>query len=175
MPATFRTASIWRTSTRSSARPTTTGNIASVDSHGGMQCPMPDATHDLVFWKDLAAKFSADQGVLFELYSEQILAPSLQAGHIVVLDNLNTYTGEKVRRAIEARGCQLLFLPSYSSDLSPIEEAFSKLKAFLRRVGARAPEALQEMIGQALQTITVQDAHGWFRHCGYLSLEEKAS
>jgi len=117
---------------------------------------------------------SADTTV-FELYIEQILAPSLQAGHIVVLDNLNTHTGEKVRRAIEARGCQLLFLPSYSPDLSPIEEAFSKLKAFLRRVGARAPEALQEMIGQALQTITVQDAHGWFRHCGYLSLEEKAS
>ena len=117
---------------------------------------------------------SADTTV-FELYIEQILAPSLQAGHIVILDNLNTHTGEKVRRAIEARGCQLLFLPSYSPDLSPIEEAFSKLKAFLRRVGARAPEALQEMIGQALQTITVQDAHGWFRHCGYLSLEEKAS
>ena len=104
----------------------------------------------------------------FELYIEHILAPSLQAGQIVILDNLSTHMGEKVRRAIEARGCQLLFLPSYSPDLSPIEEAFSKLKAFLRRVGARTPEALQEAIAQALLTISIHDALGWFRHCGYL-------
>lgn len=109
---------------------------------------------------------SADSAV-FELYIEQILAPSLPAGHIVILDNLNTHVGEKVRQAIEARGCQLLFLPSYSPDLSPIEEAFSKLKAVLRRVGARTPEALREAIGQALLTITPQEALGWFTHCGY--------
>lgn len=108
---------------------------------------------------------------VFELYIEQILAPSLQAGHIVILDNLHTHTGAKVRQAIEARGCQLLFLPSYSPDLSPIEEAFSKLKAFLRRMGARTPEALQEAIGQALLTITPQDARGWFTHCGYQSAQ----
>jgi hypothetical protein len=60
-----------------------------------------------------------------------------------------------------------LFLPSYSPDFSPIEEAFSKLKAFLRRMEARTPESLQEAIGQALLTITAQDAQGWFRHCGY--------
>lgn len=106
---------------------------------------------------------------MFELYIEQILAPSLPAGHIVVLDNLNTHVGEKGRQAIEARGCQLLFLPSYSPDLSPIEEAFSKLKAVLRRVGTRTPEALQEAIGQALLTITPRDARGWFTHCGYLA------
>lgn len=111
---------------------------------------------------------SADATV-FELYIEQILVPSLQAGQIVILDNLSTHTSEKVRQAIEAQGCQLLFLPSYSPDLSPIEEAFSKLKAFLRRVGARTPEALQEAIGQALLTITAQDADGWFSHCGYCS------
>lgn len=109
---------------------------------------------------------SADTAI-FERYIEQILAPRLQAGQIVILDNLHTHTGERVRRAIEARGCQLLFLPSYSPDLSPIEEAFSKLKAVLRRVGARTPEALQEAIGQAIQTITAQDALGWFTHCGY--------
>jgi transposase len=109
---------------------------------------------------------SADTTV-FELSIEQILAPSLQAGQIVILDNLSTHTGEKVRLAIEARGCQLLFLPSYSPDLSPIEEAFSKLKAFLRRVGARTSEALQEALGQALLTITAHDALGWFIHCGY--------
>jgi transposase len=111
---------------------------------------------------------SAD-AVVFELYIEQILAPSLQPGQIVILDNLSTHLGGKVRQAIEARGCQLLFLPSYSPDFSPIEEAFSKLKAFLRRVGARTPEALQEAIGQALLTITAHDALGWFTHCGYRS------
>jgi transposase len=111
---------------------------------------------------------SADTTV-FEIYVEQILAPSLQAGQIVILDNLNTHTGEKIRQVIEARGCQLLFLPAYSPDFSPIEEAFSKLKAVLRRVGARTPEALQEAIGQALLTITAQDALGWFTHCGYRS------
>jgi transposase len=105
----------------------------------------------------------------FEVYIERILAPSLQAGQIVVMDNLSTHTGEKVRQALATRGCQLLFLPSYSPDLSPIEEAFSKLKAFLRRVGARTPEALQEALGRALLTITAHDAHGWFTHCGYRS------
>jgi transposase len=109
---------------------------------------------------------SADTTV-FELYIEQILAPSLQAGQIVILDNLNTHTGAKVRQAIEAKGCRLLFLPSYSPDFSPIEEAFSKLMVFLRRSEARTPETLQEAIIQALTTITVQDAHGWFQHCGY--------
>ncbi|MBO0789412.1 MAG: IS630 family transposase [Ktedonobacteraceae bacterium] len=109
---------------------------------------------------------SAD-GAVFERYIEQILAPSLQAGQIVILDHVHTHTADKVRLAIEARGCQLLFLPSYSPGFSPIEEAFSKLNAVLRRVGARTPEALQEEIGQALLTITAQDARGWFTHGGY--------
>lgn len=109
----------------------------------------------------------AADSTIFEIYVEQLLAPSLHAGQIVVMDNLSIHTGAKVRQAIEARGCQLLFLPSYSPDLSPIEEAFSKLKAFLRRVGARTPERLQEAIGQALLTITPHDALGWFTHCGY--------
>jgi transposase len=111
---------------------------------------------------------SADATV-FEVYIERILAPSLQAGQIVVMDNLSTHTGEKVQQALLARGCQLLFLPSYSPDLSPIEEAFSKLKAFLRHVGARTPQTLQEALGQALLTITTHDALGWFTHCGYRS------
>ena len=110
-------------------------------------------------------------GTLFEQYIEQILAPTLQPGQIVVMDNLSCHKGEKVRLAIEAKGCHLLFLPAYSPDLSPIEEAFSKLKTFLRRVEARTHEALEEAVGQALLTVTASDAHGWFRHCGYLPLE----
>ena len=103
----------------------------------------------------------------FEAYVEQVLAPSLSPGQVVVLDNLSAHTGERVRQAISARGCQLLWLPTYSPDLTPIEEAFSKLKAFLRRVGARTHEALEEAIGLGLETITTQDAKGWFTHCGY--------
>lgn len=104
----------------------------------------------------------------FELYVEQILAPSLRSGQIVVMDNLQAHKSARVKQAIEAKGCQLLFLPGYSPDLSPIEEAFSKLKTALRRAGARTREALEEAIDQALLTITAQDAQGWFQHCGYL-------
>lgn len=109
---------------------------------------------------------SAD-AVAFEAYIEQILAPSLHPGQIVILDNLSIHLGPKVKQAIEGRSCKLLFLPAYSPDFSPIEEAFSKLKTILRRVGARTREALQEAIIQALPSITAQDALGWFLHCGY--------
>ena len=103
----------------------------------------------------------------FETYVEQVLAPTLTPGQVVVLDNLSVHKGDRVRQAVEARGCQVLFLPTYSPDLTPIEEAFSKLKAFLRRVEARTHEALAEAIGGGLETITGMDAQGWFGHCGY--------
>lgn len=114
----------------------------------------------------------AANGLAFEIYVEQVLTPHLTAGQSVVMDNLSIPKGVKVRNAIEARGCQLLFLPSYSPDLSPIEEAFSKLKAALRRASARTREALEEAICQALELITAQDALGWFSHCGYLPAEQ---
>ena len=112
----------------------------------------------------------------FEVYVEQILAPSLTAGQIVILDNLSIHLGPKVRQAIEAKGCRLLFLPTYSPDFSPIEEAFSKVKTFLRRQGARTRETLQEALAQALDLITEADALGWFTHCGYPppALDERA-
>ena len=112
---------------------------------------------------------------IFEIYIEQILAPILQKGQIVVMDNLSIHKGQKVRQLIEARECHLLFLPAYSPDFSPIEEAFSKVKAALRRAGARTHEALQEAIAQALLTVTAADASGWFRHCGYLPALPEAS
>lgn len=111
----------------------------------------------------------------FETYIEQLLALSLHPGQIVILDNLSIHQGVRVRQAIEARGCRLLFLPAYSPDFSPIEEAFSKVKTLLRRVGARTREALQEAIAQALPLVTDQDAHGWFRHCGYLLAAEEVT
>src|SRR2546430_11063998 len=103
----------------------------------------------------------AAEAVAFELYIEQILAPSLHSGQIVIMDNLSIHQGERVRQAIEAKGCQLLFLPAYSPDLSPIEEAFSKLKAYLRRGGARTHDALIDAITHALLTATAADAPGW--------------
>jgi transposase len=109
----------------------------------------------------------AADSAAFEVYIEQVLAPSLKPGQIVILDNLSIHLGSRVKQAIEAKGCRLLFLPAYSPDFSPIEEAFSKLKTVLRRVGARTREDLQEAIAAALDLITVQDALGWFTHCGY--------
>ena len=85
----------------------------------------------------------------------------------MVLDNLSAHEGERARRLVERRGAQLLFLPSYSPDLSPIEEAFSKVKALLRRAEARTKGALVEAIGRALDAIAPEDVRGWFGHCGY--------
>jgi transposase len=115
----------------------------------------------------------ATNAAAFEIYLEQILLPSLAAGQIVIMDNLSAHKGARVRQLIEERGCQLLFLPASSPDFSPIEETFSKIKTFLRRVGARTREALEEAIAQALETVTSQHAHGWFAHCGYLPSAEK--
>lgn len=103
----------------------------------------------------------------FEVYVEQVLVPELRAGQVVVIDNLSAHKSERVRSLIEARGCELWFLPAYSPDLSPIEEAFSKLKALVRRAEARTREALYDAIAMALERITASDAHGYFRHGGY--------
>jgi len=103
----------------------------------------------------------------FEAYVEHFLAPSLEKGQVVVLDGLGAHRTEKVRELIEARGADLLFLPSYSPDLNPIEEAFSKIKTLVRKVGARVREALVEAIGRALAAVTPEDAASWFAHAGY--------
>jgi transposase len=110
----------------------------------------------------------------FEAYVAQVLAPSLVPGKIVVMDNLSAHKSERVRLLIEARGCELWFLPAYSPDLSPIEEAFSKLKQLLRRAAARTREAMEQAIASALNQITAHDAQGYFRHCGYIRQIEGA-
>jgi transposase len=97
---------------------------------------------------------------ILEQYVAQILVPSLSVGQIVSMDNLAAHKSARVKEVIEAKGCQLLFLPSYSPDFSPIEEMFSKVKIVLRRIGARTREALQEALGDALHTVTAQDARG---------------
>jgi transposase len=107
---------------------------------------------------------------VFETYVERVLAPTLREGQVVVMDNLSAHKGESIRELIEARGCELLYLPSYSPDLNPIEEAFSKIKGHLRKAEARSREALLEAIGAALSVITDRDARGFFEHCGYRTM-----
>ena len=110
--------------------------------------------------------YSAD-GAAFETYVEHFLVPTLEAGRIVVMDNLQVHKMKRVRELIEGAGAEILFLPPYSPDFSPIEEAFSKVKAILRRIGARTREALLEATSEALSAVSSTDARGWFGHCGY--------
>jgi transposase len=104
---------------------------------------------------------------LFEAYLERVLAPSLRPGQVVMMDNLSSHKGSQVRELIEKRGCELRYLPPYSPDLNPIEEAFAKLKALLRKAGARTYEALIEAMGRALEAVTASDARGFLEHRGY--------
>jgi transposase len=105
---------------------------------------------------------------VFEAYVEQVLAPSLRPGQVVILDNLSSHKGDRVRKLIEERGCSLLFLPPYSPDFSPIEEAFSKIKGLLKKSAACTRGALLEAIGRVISAVTFEDAVGYFGHCGYL-------
>jgi transposase len=90
-----------------------------------------------------------------------------------MMDNLSAHKGEKVRELIEERGCELLlYLPPYSPDLNPIEQAFSKMKALMRKSGARTREALIGAMGDALSAITARDTCGFFGHCGYRALAQ---
>jgi transposase len=103
----------------------------------------------------------------FAWYITEQLAPTLRPGQVVVMDNLSAHKADSIRHAIAARGCQLLFLPPYSPDFTPIEQAFSKIKAILRGLGARTKEALQEAVRLAIEAITRHDAAAWFAHAGY--------
>jgi transposase len=103
----------------------------------------------------------------FEAYIEHFLAPTLTKEQVVVLDGLGAHRTERVRELVEATGADLLFLPSYSPDLNPIEEAFSKIKNIVRKAQARTREALVEAIALAISAITLEDVAGWFAHCGY--------
>jgi transposase len=103
----------------------------------------------------------------FEAYVEHFLAPSLCEGQVVVLDGLGAHRTQKVRELIEGRGADLVLLPSYSPDLTPIEEALSKIKHLVRKEGARVREVLVEAIARALSAVTPEDAAGWFAHAGY--------
>jgi transposase len=104
---------------------------------------------------------------VFETYVEKVLAPSLEPGQIVVMDNLSAHRPKRIRELIEQRGCELLYLPSYSPDYNPIEEAFAKIKHLLRKAAARTKEALIDAIAEALSAISAEDIRGYFQHAGY--------
>jgi transposase len=105
----------------------------------------------------------------FEVYVTHVLAPTLQVGDVVLIDNLNVHKSETARQAIEARGARLEFLPPYSPDLNPIEKCWAKIKSVLRQLKARTFDELVEALGVAFESITPEDLRAWFVHCGYLS------
>lgn len=109
----------------------------------------------------------AVDGKAFETYIEHFLVPSLKQGQIVVMDNLSVHKSKRVERLIKQAGAELLFLPPYSPDFNPIEEAFSKVKSILRKASSRSKEALLEATGRALDAITYKDIRGFYSDCGY--------
>jgi transposase len=110
---------------------------------------------------------------VFETYLERVLAPALPPGQVVVLDNLSAHKGARVKEIVESAGCELLYLPPYSPDLNPIEQAFSKVKGLMRKAEARTREALLvEAMGRALDALTVRDVRAFFAHCGYRPMDQ---
>lgn len=111
----------------------------------------------------------AMNGAAFAAYVETQLAPALEPGTVVILDNLNTHKNTRAAQALRARGCWFLYLPPYSPDLNPIEMAFSKLKALLRGAGARTFEQLVNALGDICDLFTGQECWNHFQHAGYVS------
>lgn len=106
-------------------------------------------------------------GEVFEVWVEQIVLPWLRPGQTVIWDNLRVHYRCRAQQLIEQAGCRVIFLPAYSPDFSPIEQAFSKLKAHLKAAAARTIPALLDAIAAAIRTISPHDISGWFNHCGY--------
>ena len=120
----------------------------------------------------LAVEGPITRGV-FEACVGMVLSPTLKPGEVVVMDNLSSHKGPRVRELIEQRNCELLYLPPYSPDLNPIEEAFSKVERILRRTEARSREALVEAMGiAALSAVSSRDDRGFLEHRGYRLLDQ---
>jgi transposase len=104
---------------------------------------------------------------VFATYLDHVLLPALPAGTVIVVDNVGAHKPDRIGELVTAAGCELVFLPAYSPDLSPIEEAFSKIKTLVKAAAARTRTALDEAIAAALDAVTAADADGWFSHAGY--------
>ena len=110
---------------------------------------------------------SATDTIVFQAYLEQVLAPTLREGDLVIMDNLRAHKAQICIQTLEAAGAQALFLPAYSPDLNPIEKMWSKIKTSLRAQEARTTTELLQAIKEAFAGVTQQDAMGWFVSCGY--------
>ena len=115
----------------------------------------------------LEVRGATDETVMLT-FIQEVLAEAVEAGDVVVLDNLSSHKTLLVQAAFAALAVEVFYLPPYSPDLNPIEKCWSKMKAFLRQVAARSYEALSEALTAAMKTITVADAQNWIRHCGYV-------
>lgn len=109
----------------------------------------------------------AVDSLCFDAYAERVLAPRLRRGDVVVLDNLGAHRASRIEAVAAERGAQVLWLPPYSPDFSPIEQCWSKIKTFLRGAKARTDGELNKALAQALKLVTKADIRGWFKHCGY--------
>ncbi len=137
-----------------------------------MPCHSPDRLYAQMTTEGMGPSLTVEGATtarVFETYVEKVLAPSLKEGQIVVMDNLGAHRPRRIRELIEERGAELLYLPAYSPDYNPIEEAFAKIKnlLLLRKAAARSKEALVEAIGAALSAVTAADVRGFFEHAGY--------
>jgi transposase len=115
---------------------------------------------------------AATDAEVFRHFVTEALVPALRPGQVVVMDNLSSHKTAGIREAIEAAGCRVLYLPPYSPDLNPVENAFSKIKSRLKTLAARTVEALGHAIQDAVARITASDALGFFRHAGYIATAE---
>src|SRR3954447_12129328 len=104
---------------------------------------------------------------VFATYLQHVLLPTLAPGTVLVVDNVGAHKPDRIRELVEAAGCELVFLPAYSPDLSPIEEAFSKIKTRVKVADARTRTALDQPIAAAREAVTPADAAGWSSHAGY--------
>ena len=137
---------------------------------------MPRGRREHVSWLATLTPAGVGESVLvpgpvdraaFEAFVERLLVPSLRPGQAVVLDNLSVHKSAAARAAVEAAGCRLVFLPTYSPDFNPIEQAFAKCKAALRKAEPRTFAAVVDAVGRALEGVTAGDAAAFFRDAGY--------
>lgn len=112
----------------------------------------------------------ATNGMIFQEFISNCLCPNLNAGDVVIMDNVNFHRSLAVKQAIEAVGARLIFLPPYSPDFSPIENMWSKIKSILRRIAPRTDRQFKEAVTEAFKLISKKDILGWFGHCGYNAL-----
>ena len=122
----------------------------------------------------MTAPFVVEGGIttaMLEFYFRHVLLPTLKPGDVVILDNLSVHHAPAISQLVTAHGCRVLFLPAYSPDFSPIENAFAKIKGILRQLRAQTVDALLDAIVQALAAITPDDAIGYFTHAGFLNLD----